>query len=167
MWLDNASRFGQSARMWTAARLLVLTLLVAATSCSALSGAALLCPAPTDRAANGGECTLVDWDATSTTGKSVDLKYYVNEPGCSLALNRVEVIETSSDVTLRVIVGFTGDEGASCPTAYSSRSTTVMLSAPLGTRRLLGCRPDGSFVPAGGYNQPAPRDAAFDCTPGS
>lgn len=39
--------------MWTAARLLVLTtLLVAATSCSAFSGAALLCPAPTDRAAN-------------------------------------------------------------------------------------------------------------------
>ena len=156
--------------MWTAARLGVLTtLLVAATSCGQSSGAgsASSCPAPTDRAAQRGECTLVDWDATSATGNSLDLKYYVNEPGCSLALNRVEVSESSSDVTLRVIVGFAGDEGASCPTAYSSRSTTVVLSAPLGTRRLLGCRPEGSFVPAGGYNAPAPRDGAFDCTPGS
>lgn len=145
----------------------LLTLVVATTSCggSSSAGSGSSCPAPTDRAAKRGECTLVDWDATAASGNTVEVKYYVNEPGCSLALNRVEVSETALDVTLRVVVGFAGDEGASCPTAYSSRTTTVALSAPLGTRRLLGCRPEGSFVPEGGYNDPAPRDATIDCSP--
>lgn len=92
------------------------------------------------------------------------MTYYVNDPGCSRALDRIETVEATDDVTVRVIVGFTGDEGASCPTAYASRTTTLELEQPLGDRRLLGCRPEGSFVPAGGYNAPAPRDASFDCT---
>lgn len=161
--------FGQSAWMRTTGSIgLLATLVLASASCGGSSGAESerSCPAPTDRAPRRGECTLVDWDATSATGNVVALEYYVNEPGCSLALNRIEVDETSADVTLRVIVGFTGDEGASCPTAFASRMTTAMLDAPLGARRLLGCRPTGSFVPAGGYNEPAARDAVADCTPG-
>ena len=145
-----------------------MLLLAASAACgesSAVGTSESSCPAPTDRAPQRGECTLVDWDATSVTDASVELTYFVNDPGCSLALDRVEVDETSSDVTVRVVVGYAGDDGAACPTAYAPRTTTVALSAPLGDRQLLGCRPEGSFVPAGGYNAPAPRDAAIDCTP--
>ena len=98
-------------------------------------------------------------------GSMIELQYYVNEPGCSLALSRVEIDEGNDEVSLRVVVGFTGDEGASCPTAYASRLTTAELAAPLSARRLLGCRPQGSFVPKGGYNTPEPRDASKDCRP--
>ena len=52
------------------------------------------CDAPTDRAARAGECTIVDWDALAVHGESIELEYYVNEPGCSLDLDRVEVDET-------------------------------------------------------------------------
>ena len=122
------------------------------------------CPVPpSDVAPQRGDCTLVDWDAVRVDGPRIDLQYYVNEPGCSLELSRVEIDERSDEVSLRVVVDFAGDEGASCPTAYGSRSTTVELTAPLGARRLLGCRPEGSFVPKGGYNTPEPRDASKDC----
>lgn len=116
-----------------------------------------------DTAPSKGDCTLVDWDVVSVDGATVTLKYYVNEPGCSLDLDRIDQVENSGDVTLHVIVGFRGDEGASCPTAFSSRTAVVALSEPLGERLLLGCRPDGSFVPKGGYNSPEPRDSAQDC----
>lgn len=79
----------------------------------------------------------------------------MNEPGCSPDLDRIEQVENSSDVTLNVIVGFTGDEDKSCPTAYSSRTAVITLSEPHGARVLFGCRPDGSYVPKGGYNSPA------------
>ena len=153
--------------MWTKGRATALVfLLTATTSCGGTgSTAGSSCNAPTDRAARKGECTLVDWDAVSATENTIELKYYVNEPGCSLDLNRVDVKETQDAVTLSVIVGFAGDEGATCPTAYGSRATTVSLSSPLGTRTLLGCRPIGSFVPEGGYDDPAPRDPEFDCAP--
>jgi hypothetical protein len=144
----------------------LLLLLTATASCGGSDSAGeSSCNAPTDRAARKGECTLVDWDAVSATENTIELKYYVNEPGCSLDLNRVEVNETQSAVTLSVIVGFAGDEGATCPTAYGSRTTTVKLSSPLGTRTLLGCRPVGSFVPQGGYNDAAPRDLELNCAP--
>ncbi len=123
-------------------------------------------PVPSsDVAPQRGDCTLVDWDAVRVDGSRIELQYYVNEPGCSLALSRVDIDERNDEVSLRVVVGFTGDEEASCPTAYASRSTTVELTASLGTRRLLGCRPLGSFVPKGGYNTPEPRDASKDCRP--
>lgn len=108
---------------------------------------------------------MVDWDAVRIEGSRIELQYYVNEPGCSLALSRVDIDEGNDEVSLRVVVGFTGDEGASCPTAYASRSTTVELTAALGARRLVGCRPEGSFVPKDGYNTPEPRDASKDCRP--
>ena len=124
------------------------------------------CPVPPDDAApRRGDCTLVDWDVMRVDGSMIQLQYYVNEPGCSLELSRVDIDEGIDEVALRVVVGFTGDEGASCPTTYASRSTTVQLAAPLGTRRLVGCRPLGSFVPKGGYNTPEPRDTSKDCTP--
>ena len=124
------------------------------------------CPVPPrDVAPQRGECTLVDWDAVRVDRSRIELRYYVNEPGCSLDLSRVDIEEGHDAVSLRVVVGFTGDEGASCPTAYGSRSTTVELATPLGARRLLGCRPEGSFVPKGGYNTPEPRDASKDCRP--
>ena len=136
-----------------------------ATVPAAIAGRAA-CPVPPgDVAPQRGDCTLVDWDVMRVDGPMIELQYYVNEPGCSLALSRVEIDEGDDEVSLRVVVGFTGDEGASCPTAYASRSTTVQLAAPLGARRLLGCRPIGSFVPKGGYNTPEPRDASKDCTP--
>lgn len=150
---------------WGGAAAVVL-LLAASASCGETGSAGdSFCNVPTDRAARKGECTLVDWDAVSATENTIELKYYVNEPGCSLDLNRVDVQETQDTVTLSFIVGFAGDEGATCPTAYGSRTTTVRLSSPLGTRTLLGCRPTGSFVPEGGYNNPAPRDPEFDCAP--
>lgn len=120
---------------------------------------------PADRAPQRGECTLVDWDATRLNGSDVELEYYVNEPGCSLELAGVEADETAQAVVLRVVVAFAGDEGASCPTTYASRTTIVRLSQPLGDRTLLGCRPIGSFVPKGGYDTPEFRDPARDCTP--
>lgn len=165
--VDNAGRFGHYAPMGTRGRAAALVLLLTATASCGETGSAggSSCNAPTDRAARKGECTLVDWDAVSATQNTIELKYYVNEPGCSLDLNRVEVKETQYAVTLSVIVGFAGDEGATCPTAYGSRTTTVSLSSPLGTRTLLGCRPIGSFVPEGGYNDAAPRDPEFDCAP--
>ena len=79
--------------------------------------------------------------------------------------DRVEVDETDESVTLTVVVGYSGEEGWSCPTAYASRTTTVSLAEPLGTRSLLGCRPEVSFVPKGGYNEPEPRNPSIDCTP--
>jgi hypothetical protein len=124
------------------------------------------CPVPpSDVAPQRGDCTLVDWDAVRVDGSHIELQYYVNEPGCSLALSRVDIDERNDEVSLRVVGGVTGDEGASCPTAYAWRATTVELAAPLGARRLLGCRPEGSFVPKGGYNTPEPRDASKDCSP--
>ena len=83
---------------------------------------------------------------------------------CTL-LERVEIDERNDEVSLRVVVGFTGDDGASCPTALGSRSTSIELAAPLGARRLLDCRPVGSFAPKGGYDTPEPRDSSKDCTP--
>ena len=68
-------------------------------------------------------------------------------------------------VALTVVVGYSGEEGWSCPTAYASRTTTVSLAEPLGTKSLLGCRPEVSFVPKGGYNEPEPRNPSIDCTP--
>ncbi|MFN8022987.1 MAG: hypothetical protein U0Q03_15790 [Acidimicrobiales bacterium] len=115
--------------------------------------------------AGPGECTLVDWNVVSVAGTTVELEYFVNDPGCSLDLDRVEIVETPTSVTLRVLVGRLGDEGASCPTALGSRSTTVDLAAPLGDRVLLGCRTPDSFAPAGGYNDPEPRDPDKDCSP--
>ena len=108
---------------------------------------------------------MVDWDVLRVNGSLIELRYYVNEPGCSLELSRVEIDERSDEVSLRVVVGYTGDEGASCPTALGSRSTSLELAAPLGSRRLLGCRPVGSFAPKGGYDTPEPRDESKDCTP--
>ena len=105
----------------------------------------------------------MDWDVVAVNGSSLTVRYYVNDPGCSLDLNRVEVNESDSTVTLRVIVGFTGDEGASCPTAYSARITIVDLALPLSERQLIGCRPRGSFVPKGGYNDPQPRTEGAVC----
>lgn len=116
-----------------------------------------------DVAPSKGECTVVDWDVVALDGATVTLVYYVNEPGCSLELDRIEEVEGSRDVTLNVIVGFAGDEGASCPTALSSRSAVVTLLEPLGARSLLGCRADGSFAPKGGYNAPEPRDSSLNC----
>lgn len=124
------------------------------------------CPVPPgDVAPQRGDCTLVDWDVLGVDGALVQLRYYVNEPGCSLELSRVEIDERSDEVSLRVVVGFTGDGDATCPTALGSRSTSVELSEPLGTRRLLGCRPVGSFAPKGGYDTPEPRDPSKDCRP--
>lgn len=124
------------------------------------------CPVPSgDVPPKRGDCTLVDWDVLRVNGSLIELRYYVNEPGCSLELSRVEIDERSDEVSLRVVVGYTGDEGASCPTALGSRSTSLELAAPLGSRRLLGCRPVGSFAPKGGYDTPEPRDASKDCTP--
>lgn len=120
---------------------------------------------PFDRGARADECTLVDWDLVGVDGASLELTYYANDPGCSEDLDRVEVDETDTSVTLRVVVAFVGDEGASCPTALGSRDTTVELAAPLGDRALFGCRPVGSFAPAGGYNSPEPRSADIDCSP--
>ncbi|MFZ9629404.1 MAG: hypothetical protein ACO3C1_08645 [Ilumatobacteraceae bacterium] len=112
-----------------------------------------------------GECTIVDWDVLGVHDDSIELEYYVNEPGCSLELDRVDVAETDESVTLTVVVGYAGGEGWSCPTAYASRTTTVSLAEPLGARSLLGCRPEVTFVPKGGYNDPEPRDPSIDCTP--
>ena len=124
------------------------------------------CPVPPgDVPPKRGDCTLVDWDVLRVNGSLIELRYYVNEPGCSLELSRVEIDERSDEVSLRVVVGYTGDEGASCPTALGSRSTSLELAAPLGSRRLLGCRPVGSFAPKGGYDTPEPRDESKDCTP--
>ena len=120
---------------------------------------------PDGKAAVAGECTLVDWNAVVTSGNAIELEYFANDPGCSVGLDRVETDEDAETVTLRVLVGFIGDEGASCPTALGSRSTRVALKAPLGDRMLLGCRPQGSFAPAGGYNDPEPRDPTRDCSP--
>lgn len=146
-------------------RVAILTLLLAGTSsCGGTSSAGgSSCNAPTDRAAHKGECTLVDWDVVSVAENKVELKYYVNEPGCSLDLNRVDVDEGEESVRLRVVVEYAGDDNASCSTAYKSRATTVTLDSPLGERILLGCRPVGSFAPHGGYNDPAPRDSEIDC----
>ena len=113
--------------------------------------------------ARRGDCTLVDWDLVDVQESQLTITYYVNDPGCSLNLDRVEVAETETTVSLRFVVGYTGDEGASCPTAYSSRTTTVDLASPLNDRDLTGCRPEDSFVPAGRYNEPEPRSDAAVC----
>jgi hypothetical protein len=122
------------------------------------------CPVPRDdQAPQKGECTLVDWDVIAVDGTSLTVRYFVNDPGCSLGLDRIETAESTSEVSLRVVVGFTGDEGATCPTSYSSRTSVVTLRDPLGARALTGCRPVGSFVPKGGYNSPEPRSHAPIC----
>lgn len=104
----------------------------------------------------------MDWNVLGIDGGSVDIEYFVNEPGCSLALDRVDIDETADAVTLRVVVGYAGDGDTSCPTALATRTTTVELATPLGARQLLGCRPTGSFAPAGGYDTPDPRSST-DC----
>jgi Fe-S cluster assembly iron-binding protein IscA len=152
--------------MHTVARVAAVAALVAAVGCTKTGALDPVCPAPTDRAPKKDECTLVDWDVVSVNQADIELRYYVNQPGCSAGLKRVEAKETDGDVTLRVVVNFTGDEGATCPTAYASRVATITLKNPLGDRRLFGCRPKGSFVPQGGYNNPAPRDPTKDCRPG-
>lgn len=155
----------KSMKRWSPAFVVTLFLSATASCGGAGSVGSSRCNAPIDRAARKGECTIVDWDAISIAGKTIELRYYVNEPGCSLDLNRIETKEVEDTVTLSVIVGFAGDDGASCSTAYASRTTTVRLASPLGSRSLRGCRPIGSFVPQGGYNDAAPRDAAFNCAP--
>ncbi|MFN8022112.1 MAG: hypothetical protein U0Q03_11345 [Acidimicrobiales bacterium] len=122
------------------------------------------CVVPIERGARADECTLVDWDLLHVDGASLLLRYFANDPGCSEELDRVEIDETDTSVTLRVVVAFAGDEGASCPTALGSRETTIELAAPLGDRSLFGCRPEGSFAPAGGYSTPEPRSAQLDCS---
>ena len=135
-----------------------------ATTAVSTNTAAGSCPVPpADQAPQRGDCTLVDWDVIAVDGASLTLRYYVNDPGCSLELNRVEINETASTVSLNVVVGYTGDEGASCPTAYSSRTSVAKLREPLGSRALAGCRPVGSFVPKGGYNDPEPRTTSAVC----
>jgi hypothetical protein len=122
------------------------------------------CPVPpADQAPQRGDCTLVDWDVIGVDGASLTLRYYVNDPGCSLELNRVDINESATTVSLDVVVGYTGDEGASCPTAYSSRTSVVKLWEPLDSRELTGCRPVGSFDPKGGYNDPEPRSNGAVC----
>lgn len=123
------------------------------------------CIVPIERGARADECTLVDWDLLEVDGASLRLSYFANDPGCSEELDRVEIDETDTSVTLRVVVAFAGDEGASCPTALGSRETTIELAAPLGDRSLFGCRPEGSFAPAGGYNTPEPRSPQLECSP--
>jgi hypothetical protein len=123
------------------------------------------CVVPVDRAAHAGECALVDWDLVEVDGASLELSYFGNALGCSEFLDRVETDETDTGVTVRVVVALSSNEGASCPTAPGSRVTTVELAAALGDRVLLGCRPDGSFAPAGGYSTPEPRSADLDCSP--
>jgi hypothetical protein len=118
---------------------------------------------PGEEAPQRGDCTLVDWDVIGVDGANLTIRYYVNDPGCSLALDRVETTETETAVSLRVVVGYTGDEGATCTTAYSSRTTVVPLREPLASRELTGCRPIGSFVPKGGYNSPEPWSDAASC----
>lgn len=134
------------------------------TSGSTISSERPTCPVPPgDQPPQQGDCTLVDWDVIAVDGANLTVQYYVNDPGCSLGLDRVETTETTSGVTLRVIVGYSGDEGATCPTAYSSRTSVVTLRQPLGSRTLAGCRPIGSFVPKGGYNNPDPRSNSASC----
>jgi len=57
------------------------------------SAVVIRCPlnAP-ERAPSQGECTLVDWDVVALDGATVTLEYYVNEPGCSLDLDRIEQV---------------------------------------------------------------------------
>jgi hypothetical protein len=143
-----------------------MALVVVMCACTKTGALDPVCPAPTDRAPKKDECTLVDWDVVSVNQADIELRYYVNQPGCSGTLKRVEAKETDGDVTLKVVVHYTGDDGASCPTVVASRVATVTLKNPLGDRRLFGCRPKGSFVPQGGYNAPAPRDGTKDCAPG-
>lgn len=73
-------------------------------------------------------------------------------------LDRIERVDTASYVSLRVVVGYPGNDGISCPTALSSRTASVELSTPLGDRALLGCHPSGSFASTGEYDTPEPRD---------
>ena len=111
-----------------------------------------------------GECALVDWDAISTNGSTIALDYYVDDPGCSLGLSRVEATETDETVRLRVIVGFAGGAPfGECPNHLTTRSTTVELDAPLGDRLLLGCRPSGSAVIRGKPDHPEPRNDRMNC----
>ena len=111
-----------------------------------------------------GDCAIVDWDFTSTNGSTLALDYYVDDPGCSLGLSRVEAIETDQVVRLRVIVGYAGGAPfGECPEHVTTRSTTVELDAPLGERLLLGCRPSGSSVIKGSPDNPEPRDDRMNC----
>ena len=87
-----------------------LALVVVACACTKTGALDPVCPAPTDRAPKKDECTLVDWDVVSVYQSDIELRYYVNSPGCSAGLKRVEVKETDGDVTMRVVVNFTGDE---------------------------------------------------------
>ena len=106
----------------------------------------------------------MDWQAVAVDGTSVTVDYYLNDPGCSLGLDRVEVDDNPAVVTLRFVVLYAGDEGATCPTALATRTTVVQLPTPLGKRDLSGCHPDGFFlVPAGGYDNPAPRGDSNGC----
>jgi hypothetical protein len=110
-------------------------------------------------------CSIVDWNLLSTDGATLELEYFANDPGCSGELDHVGVQETVDDVTLTVYVEHLAGPGVTCPTAFGSSTTTVQLQEPLGDKPLYGCRPELSFVPAGGYNAAEPRDPARDCAP--
>lgn len=110
-------------------------------------------------------CSLVDWNLVSVDGTTLELEYFVNDPGCSGQLDHVGVQETVDDVTLTVYVEYLAGAGVSCPTALGSATTTIQLSALLDDKPLFGCRPEQSFAPAGGYTTPEPRDADLDCGP--
>ena len=162
-----AARMRHCSTMHTMHRVgAAMALVVMACACTKTGALDPECPAPTDRAPKKDECMVVDWDIVSVNQADLEIRYYVNQPGCSGTLKRVEAKETDGDVTLRVVVHYTGDDAATCPTTVTSHVVTVSLKNPLGDRRLFGCRPKGSFVPQGGYNAPAPRDSTKDCAPG-
>ena len=66
---------------------------------------------------------MVDWDVMRVDGSMIELQYYVNEPGCSLALSRVEIDERNDEVSLRVVVGLreTKEPRAQRPTRRGPR----------------------------------------------
>lgn len=113
------------------------------------------CPAASPPQA--GQCAFVDWDLIAVDGATVTIQVYLNSPGCAETVNRVEIDETDTQVRLTAIATYTGDDGTSCPTALGTVEATTQLAAPLDERQLVGCRPEESFAPANGYNEPAPR----------
>ena len=117
---------------------------------------------PTASPPQFGECTVVDWDVVAVDGASLVIEVYLNAPGCAESVDRVGVEESDESVTLMAVARFSGGNGVSCPTAIASTAVQVELESALGGRTLLGCRPDDSFAPAGGYPLPAPRED-IDC----